>query len=478
MNLKDILGVSFIFTAVKYVTLVLNFLRSILIASVLGPETLGQYALIILILEYLNYSNLGVFFSMNREVSISLDKDHKKKYIQEVINNSVSFALLISLIMAIAIFCLNLTTELYLPKIVLDYLPHIIVIMVLFQLKTFFLTYFRLFDKYLHINLLEIFSTTIVLTLIYSSIYEYGIDGILMSTIFGNFIVMIFMLTVFKEFKFSINLQTLRPLVIAGIPMLFFNLLVTLMIGIDRIAIASVMSTSTNALGIYHFGYLFSMGIFTAFNAIAFLFIPKFFKQYYSEDKISDDVEMIINQTSLTEIIVIFLSIVGIFSVPVFVTFFLPEYVASIKVTQLLLFTYIINATAFFASTHLLANNHQLKIMPLIVGIVIASYLLNLYVLEIGLGLYGVALASSLAFGIYAFGVFWLYLGTEGKPLMSNIVKVYWRLAVFFIFSILIIWENLSIYWLLVFYILIYGMKIRYFWNKYYKLLLNNLNLK
>ena len=478
MNLKSILGISFTFTLVKYIPLILNFLRSILIASVLGPNSLGEYALIILVLEYLNYSNLGVFFSMNREVAISLDKVQKKEYIQKVINNSVSFALVAALIISSIILLLNLLTRVYLPAVILNYLPHIISIMILFQLKTFFLTYFRLFDKYLQINLLEVFSTCIVLACIYFSINDFGIDGILLSTIFGNLIVMIFMISVFREFKFSITLDVIKPLVIAGIPMLFFNLLVTLMIGIDRIAVASVMNTSTNALGIYHFGYLFSMGIFTAFNAVAFLFIPKFFKQYHNEVEDRDDVELIIKQTSLTEIIVTLLSVVGIFAVPLFITLFLPEYIASIKVTQLLLFSYIINATAFFASTHLLANDMQMRIMPLIMIVVFFSYFLNLYVLDLGLGLYGVALASSLAFGTYGLGVFCLYLQSEKKPLLTNIIRVYWRLVLFFLVSVFVIWEDLPLYYLLVLFIIIYGLKIRYFWINYSNLLFDNLKIR
>jgi O-antigen/teichoic acid export membrane protein len=316
------------------------------------------------------------------------------------------------------------------------------------------------------------------LACIYFSINDFGIDGILLSTIFGNLIVMIFMISVFREFKFSITLDVIKPLVIAGIPMLFFNLLVTLMIGIDRIAVASVMNTSTNALGIYHFGYLFSMGIFTAFNAVAFLFIPKFFKQYHNEVEDRDDVELIIKQTSLTEIIVTLLSVVGIFAVPLFITLFLPEYIASIKVTQLLLFSYIINATAFFASTHLLANDMQMRIMPLIMIVVFFSYFLNLYVLDLGLGLYGVALASSLAFGTYGLGVFCLYLQSEKKPLLTNIIRVYWRLALFFLVSVFVIWEDLPLYYLLVLFIIIYGLKIRYFWINYSNLLFDNLKIR
>ena len=67
----------FFYTAVKYLTLILGFIKTILVAKYLGPHLLGIYALLVLCIEYLYYSNLGVLFSLNREVSINLNNEEK-----------------------------------------------------------------------------------------------------------------------------------------------------------------------------------------------------------------------------------------------------------------------------------------------------------------------------------------------------------------------------------------------------------------
>ena len=97
----DFIKVSLSYISTKYVVLVLNFLRRLIIASALGPSTFGEYAFIVIIMEYMNYSNLGIFHAMNKEVAINLDKQGKGNYIDRIINNTISFQSLNSLFIGV-----------------------------------------------------------------------------------------------------------------------------------------------------------------------------------------------------------------------------------------------------------------------------------------------------------------------------------------------------------------------------------------
>ncbi|MCS4476995.1 hypothetical protein JQ032_19650 [Clostridium botulinum] len=71
-------NVIFKYSFIKYIALVIGFLKEIVNARVLGPELLGVLGNLLLILNYLSYANLGILYSMNREYILYKDKDEKR----------------------------------------------------------------------------------------------------------------------------------------------------------------------------------------------------------------------------------------------------------------------------------------------------------------------------------------------------------------------------------------------------------------
>ena len=99
--MKKYLKDGLIYAIVKYLITILAFLKSLLIASTLGPSLLGSYAYIMLLGEYISYYNLGVFASMNREVAINIGDDSKKEYNIQVFNVSLSFSITLGILILI-----------------------------------------------------------------------------------------------------------------------------------------------------------------------------------------------------------------------------------------------------------------------------------------------------------------------------------------------------------------------------------------
>ena len=81
--MKIFLKQGLVFTIFKYIAMAVAFFKSMLIAKYLGPSLLGSYAYIMLLVEYISYYNLGVYSSMNREVSIYKEDLEKKDYIEK-----------------------------------------------------------------------------------------------------------------------------------------------------------------------------------------------------------------------------------------------------------------------------------------------------------------------------------------------------------------------------------------------------------
>ena len=106
----------------------------------------------------------------------------------------------------------------------------------------------------------------------FAFIEDFLIDAVIFSTVIANGVLVIGALFLVSSFKLRFKYSLLKFLILAGIPMLLFNLFVQLLTSVDRLMLSNLVIRES--LVHYHFGYLLSMGIFAAFNSIAFLFIP------------------------------------------------------------------------------------------------------------------------------------------------------------------------------------------------------------
>lgn len=95
----------FKYSFIKYIALVIGFLKEIVNARVLGPELLGVLGNLLLILNYLSYANLGILYSMNREYILYKDKDERKA--RQVIYTSFTSLFILSIFLYYVAFYQN-----------------------------------------------------------------------------------------------------------------------------------------------------------------------------------------------------------------------------------------------------------------------------------------------------------------------------------------------------------------------------------
>lgn len=465
MELSKFAKVSLLYTGTKYVVTGVNALRGFFIAFYLGPELLGTYGLVLIVLEYLNYANLGVFYSLNKEVAIKLGQDVNRDFINKNMNTALTFQFINSLFIAVVTFIFYL----YIDSVLTPFIPFIIILGCLYALKTFLIIYFRLFEIYEKIIKMELFSSLLILFFVILLNKNLGVQEIFAISIFVNLLFIIPYLYEIKSFKFFIDFSILKNLIWTGIPLLFFNLFVLLITSIDRVVIGSRSTYNLEVMGYYHFGYLLAFGVFTAFNTLAFLALPKILKQQHN----SIDTELLINQSKIIEIFVILISSIAIILVPLVIKNFLPDYLISIKVMQLLLLGYILNAYAFIPANYLIANGYNSILIGILLISVSIGYVLNINALDFGLGIYGVALATVATFTIYSLGIFYFYLRKHKNKITINIFKLFWKLGVFILLSSYLLWENINPSYLIFLIVLLYFFQVKNIFKK--SLNLNNL---
>ena len=461
MDFFNFFKASFFFVLTKYIVIVLNFLRSIIIASSLGPNSLGEYAILVIILEYFYYTNLGIFFSMTKEISINIGKTDKEKYIKKIIINTISFQSINSILILI-LFVSFLAFEYFgifnIQIFNTKYLIYILILGIIYQAKSFIFSYLRIYERINEMVRIEFFSSLFVFIGIYFFVDDFALDAIFIISIIGNFLVLFSYIGKLANFKFSFDIQIIRILIYVGVPLLLFNLLSLMITTIDRIMINQLVSSNREVLGIYHLGYLLSFGVMTAFNSVIFLLVPKVLKQFYSSEKVSS---LMINQTRFTEFILVSILVISINIISPFIDFFLDDYKRSILVMQLLLIAYFMKGLAFLPESYLIANNKQMKTLSIFFISLLNASLLNYLSIKLGYGIYGVAISTIATFYIYMLGIFWLYFYYERVNLYKNSLLIILRPTFFIFISIILLYESKSLIWLFLIYFILY------FWDFY-----------
>jgi O-antigen/teichoic acid export membrane protein len=314
---------------------------------------------------------------MTKEISINLDKADKHKYIKKIINNTISFQFINSFLLFV-LFSSFLAFEYFeFFKIQIfntNYLIYILILGIIYQAKSFIFSYLRIYERINEIVKIEFFSSLFVFIGIYFFVDDFGIDAIFIVSIIGNLLLLISYLGKLSNFKFFFEIKIIRILIYVGVPLLLFNLLSLMITTIDRIMINQLVSSNREVLGIYHTGYLLSFGVMTAFNSVIFLLVPKILKQFYSSEKISS---LMINQTRLTEFILVTTVVISINIISPFIEVFLEDYKMSILVMQLLLLAYFMKGLAFLPESYLIANNRQMQTLPIFFISLLNAFLLN-----------------------------------------------------------------------------------------------------
>jgi O-antigen/teichoic acid export membrane protein len=303
--MKEFIKIGVIYSLVKYIIMGLGVIKSFYAASALGPTILGSFAVIMLIVEYLNYLNLGVFASMNRDVAIHMEEQKKKEYVDDIINTALSFTIIPIAIITLSFLLIEFIEFSFISSELKEYSWIILILVAFNQLKIFLLRYLRLYSKYYELTILEFLTQIMNLTGVVLFVGEYSIDAViwsvLISTIFFNIVAFIYV----KRFRFQINYSLVKYLIVSGLPMLFYALTLTLLSSIDRMVIAA--SFESRALGLYHLGFISAQGLFMAFNSIALLFYPRWLKYFHEQDS-QNKFNSIKEQTLMIELILVCLS--------------------------------------------------------------------------------------------------------------------------------------------------------------------------
>lgn len=396
------------FVLLKYVAFGIQLINSVLIAKFLGVYYFGLYGFLLLVLQYLSYTNFGVQYSYSVLCSDISTKAGDQRL--RITGTSISLLLSICFFLFFVYFFFN-SYDLF-PKYRFgEYSLFVVLIATLQYFNVLFVNVFRLEGKIKTLNFYYILLPLAQLIpllffkgeiLFFTLIYSIIISNLISLALFlFQMPAYLKKMPLFKFYKAGIIIK--RGFFLLLYNFTFYGILLTA---------KSIVSGyfSVEEFGLFNFANSISSAVFLLLGSLNFLFYPKLINIISSKNNGRELVSFIekIRRYYLTlTIIVVFISLL---SFPI-LFYFLPQYSNAAICLQILLFSQLIINNSFGYSTLLVQKGKELHMTfsaLISIGIiVIFSFIGIKYYNNIN------SVASSVFLGVLLYNLCIGYLGNK-----------------------------------------------------------------
>jgi O-antigen/teichoic acid export membrane protein len=376
----------------------IDFVKGILIASLLGPSLFGLWRLIQIALGYALNIDLGLFSAMGKEVPIAVGKREYKKSIY--IEDTVFFGSIVLSLCAVSFFIIiYFAGGKKFQFIDITFLILICIFLPIKQVYTFYITLLRARHNFRTLSIVMIVFA--VVSLLFSVVLTYfmHINGLLLSLILSHGLVILLILyRTYHVTELRFNIEKIKNLIKIGMQIRIATIVYIFFITIDSLMIGYFLGKTQ--LGYYGIAVMI-------FNMVQL--IPSIFSQVLYP-RIGEEYGRVgtLGVKKFVKIPVIYISILLIFIVsiiyfifPLFIKIFLSAYTPGIPAMKILIF-----GVYFLGAFNILGNiivvmGKTLFILKAQIIVLLINILLNYYLLISGFGIRGVALGTSISYCIY-----------------------------------------------------------------------------
>ncbi len=344
----------FLFSVNKYFIFVVQFFNFSFISIKLGPLGFGIYSFIFLVVSYLNYTSLGVEYSLNVILSTKKNKFlHRKVFSSGFLILFITSVLLISLSVSLFIFDFDIYTK-YSFK---EYLIPAVVIAIFWNFNNYYSNLYRVYGKLFEIAFFQTITQLIIVPILIFYKNENLIDiliyGIMISHI-ASFLFFLFRSPIKFSFEFK---NTVTSIVFKrGLLLLFYNLTHVLML----LSLKTIVSLlySVDDMGKYSFAHGISQTAVMGLSVITFILFPKLINKLNFENFSMS----LFNRVFHRYFSAIYLIIITIIIfLPLFLSIF-DDYSDSKNAIIFLLLSQIIVGCSFTHTVLLISNKNEIKL--------------------------------------------------------------------------------------------------------------------
>lgn len=446
---KKIIKATFIYTTSRYIEKGIGFIKGIIVAKYLGPGSLGVWGVIGLIRMYIKYLNLGIIYSMNKEISINRDNLNDNLKIQ---NNSFTFILIVSLlilILSIIIKIFNINISLFNEyKFIANNILLIGIIGALDQIRLYFQNYFRAYENFLDLAISNILFSLINLIVIVVLINEYKLYSLLFGLILSYIITNLYLFIRKNEnFDLVLDLEVIIPLLKTGFSLMLYTLGVFAFNSIDRIMITNFLSKSD--MGYYTLAFQIISAVIMSVQTFNYIVYPKILNKIGNMKKNKDMILLTDKYSKYVTTLAAILIFIAYILINPFIKTLLVDYIKSIFIIKVILIGQFFVLSSSIVNNMLIAKNKQNSLVKLLIFMILISIILNFIMLKMGLGLNGIAIATAISYFLY--GLFQLFIGfkflnIQNKKIFMKVTNYYYKFLLLLIVMIIYsFFDNIAI---------------------------------
>jgi len=407
----------------KYFAYGLRFITALIIAKNLSVYYFGIYGFVILVLQYLSYTNFGTNYSFN--VILSTDKKIYTEKANLLLSNTLNFNIYVSILLVIiALLSSALGVLGYLHKYLFgDYYLLVIFIAIIQNYNVIFINLFRIYGKLFEINfnIIIIVLSQFTVTFFYNGKELFW--ALLLSLTFGNILSLVVFLfksplKIFINFKFQKNI--LKNLLSRGIYLLLYNLSFYLIIISARTIVSYYYTVEDFSL--FTFANSLSNAVLMLLASLSFLFYPKLLNKFSNYKNLKDIIQFMrkIREIYLTMSFLIVLS--SLLFIPLIFRI-LPKYEHAYFTLEIMLIAQLLISNNF-DYTILLIQRKKEKLLTVFgfiaVGIVVITSIIFVSYLHLSFDF----VAVSILLSTFGYNIIVIFAGNKVTKQFNNILSL------------------------------------------------------
>ena len=378
---KIIKNPSLLYLLSRYVTYLIQFIGSIMIAKHLGPFYLGVWGFVYLVINYISQINFGISHSVNLILSVNKEKE---EYVKKVIGNSITMIGILSiLIIAFFVFIFLLDIPIGEKYNTEKYIVPIVIIGILTHFNTFFSNIFRIYGKIYELILSQsLFPFLLLLVIPFFKGEQLLWIAILMNciSILISFIVFVLKTPVSLSLVFDIKLM--KSIQAKGWYLFIYNISFYLILISSRTFVS--LHYSVTEFGYFTFSYQLAAAVLLLLNSLSFLIFPKMLNRFANQSL--EQIKGLLNLIRGGYVFSCHFLIHAVILLFPLLIYMFPKYEASLNVFRLIALTVVIYTNSFGYQGLLMAKGKEMQIALIAFVALLLNFVLCyvlIYIIEV-----------------------------------------------------------------------------------------------
>ena len=385
---------------------VLGTVTALAMRVLMDPALVGVWSGLKVFLSYGNLTGLGASKAAAREIALETARGNhtaaeRSAQVALTVNSITSVLTMLGLFAAAAWMRATATGPFANYWVV--GLAAIGVFVPLSRYSTFLITVLRAKQQFGTTTRLALFEAALTLAVTVVGVWLWGLYGLFASTLVVMVGGILFLHFVCRtRVRFQWDGAEAKRLVAIGAPILAGGLTLTLLRSVDKLMILAYLPEGEYALGCYSLGLMATAGLMSLANVLGIVSFPRYQVRYGRTGDARDVARLAMRMTEASALALSVVFLMAALIVPPMLAWLLPAYRDGLPALLLLLPGVLLLCLARPGCHYLITVGKQTQIVWVVVAAVLVAVAANHVALSAGMGITGVAVASTASYAFYA----------------------------------------------------------------------------